>query len=126
MGGGLYDAVTLAADAIIMIGRGGSMRNVVRIVAGGAGQRAFALEEALRFAQAIGRTDDLEFIVFSDLIEEEDEGGERLAGAVGVGSAVESADGVGEGRAGGFQMALFAHFDGESGREAAGIDYGAF
>src|SRR5580704_1838230 len=114
MGADLDDAVTLAAHGVVMTGRGGAVRNVVRIVAGGAGQRAFALEEALRFAKAIGRADDLEFIVLSDLIEEKDEGGERLAGTVGIGSAVESADGVGEGRTGGFEMTLLAHFDAES------------
>lgn len=104
MRGSGHGAVALVANSVVTIRGGWAMRNIVRIVTSSACQCAFTFQEALRFAQAVGGTDDLKFVVILSgrVIEEEDEIRERLAGTVRVGCAIVSTDGVGKGRAGGF------------------------
>ena len=80
-------------------------------MAGGAGELAGALQKASRFAQPVGRTGDLEFVVAAltgRMIVEDHVIAERLAGPVGEASFLESRNRVRQMEAGGLQVALHA------------------
>src|SRR5260370_10962037 len=84
------------------------MTGGVRIMTGSALQAVAGYQEARRLAETIGGIDDFETVRVQScgaLIEREKEIGERLAGTVGEPAALVFADGVREGRTGGFEMA---------------------
>ncbi len=85
----------------------------MRIVACGAGEFAGALQETLRFAQPISRVRDFEIILVLaawSVIEEDHEIAQRLAGAIGKWLTAVPLDGMRQVQAGGFKVALHAHF----------------
>ena len=87
--------VALPADGGIVRHRFGAARHAVRIVAGVAGQSAFALQEALRLPQPVDGAHRFEFVVVTRpgrMIEGEHEGVERLARHEGKRAAVEAHD----------------------------------
>ena len=118
--------VALQADGGIGADGLRAARNGVRIVAGVAGERAFALAEAARHAQPVGgAADDFKLLVVpgaGGVVEGEHEILQRLAGAEGEGAAVEAADDCGKRGAGGLQVALHAQVHAQFRAEAGGID----
>ena len=86
-------AVALPADGGVVRHGFGAARDAVRIVAGVAGQPAFALQEALGFPQPVDRADGFEFVVVTGpgrMVEGEHEGVQRLAGPERKRAAVEA------------------------------------
>ena len=119
--------MALAADRIVMLGHFTAVLDVVRVVAGGALQRAVALKEALGHAHARGRADVLKPVVAlgaGGVVEGKFEIRQRLAGAVGEVAAVIALHDVRQGEFGGLQMALQADFSLAVGIETRRIDDG--
>ncbi len=97
------------------------------IVTSGAGQSAFALNEALRLSKAVCGADDLKLIVCTDsrrMIEEQLEGAKLFTGLVAKRRTVEAANGIGQWKAGGFQMALHTNFHTALRGKPLGVDDG--
>src|SRR5579862_6982582 len=121
--------VALFANRIVVRGRHWPMRDVMRIVAGGAAQLARALNKALRLAQAVGAARDLKavrrcFGLSSALVEFHMEIAQRLAGNVREWRSVEPADGVRKILASGLEVALHTYLELPVGREALRVDDG--
>src|ERR1035437_7677043 len=117
-----------AASPRIVRHRGGAPGDIVRIVAGGAGELPGAGQEAGRFPQTVGRTGELEFIVVAGagrVIEMQRVFFQRLSRAVGKDTPVEARDGRGESQGGGLQVALQADFHAADGVEPGRIHDGA-
>src|ERR1035437_6845767 len=117
-----------AASPRIVRHRGGAPGDIVRIVAGGAGELPGAGQEAGRFPQTVGRTGELEFIVVAGagrVVEMEGVVFQRLSRAEGKDTPVEARDGRGESQGGGLQVALQADFHPADGVEPGRIHDGA-
>src|ERR1039458_6983082 len=101
--------MTIAANGVVAKRGGFSVRNVVRIVAGGAPQLSFALEEALRFPHPVCPIRQLKPLSHpSRSVERQPEVTQRLSRPVRKRSAVQPANGVRQSSRGGLQMALHA------------------
>src|SRR3569833_2400854 len=87
--------MALTATVRVLFDRCRASRNIVRVVTGQACHRAFALEKALGFAKAIGRTAyDFKLVVMARsgrVIEGEQEIAEWLARTKRVGATIETA-----------------------------------
>ena len=95
-----------------------------RIVARGAKHFAGAFDETSRLAQAIGRTDDFEFVLAARrgcVIEVQNEILQGFTGAEGEWTVIVADYCAGEGKAGGFQMAGHADLHLAIGTEPRGI-----
>src|SRR5580704_179762 len=121
----MWDGMALSAHAIVVPGGFGTVRNIVRVVAGEAGQRAVAAEKTLRLAEPIGGVDDLVLVIPSGaggMIEKDHEFAERLSRPVRERASIKSSDRIRQPEAGGFEMALHAHLHPWTGSQAFGIE----
>src|SRR3954465_15908651 len=103
--------MALAANLGVVLRCRLSAGNVVRVVATLTGQLSAGRQIAARLAQTVHRVHNLEFAFSSRawrIVEVEDEIAERLTGPVGVRTALEPSDHVGQPAAGCLQVALHA------------------
>ena len=138
--------VAFAAGGVVVGDGGLAAGDVMGIVAGGAAEGSWArqvgrvpgplapglrglcaFEEAAGLADAIDGVDEFELVLAlsgGGVIEEEPLVRERLAGLVIEGAAIVAGEGVGQGEAGGFKVALHADLVAAVGGEARGVDDG--
>src|SRR5205823_6245102 len=104
--------VALAARCIVTARSLCPTRHVVRVVAGGAVQRALAFEETFGSAYPVNGVHELELVIVTSarrVIEEEPVGAQRPAWSVSERSPIVPLERIRQGEAGGFEMALHAH-----------------
>jgi hypothetical protein len=92
---------------------GGSAAGSVGVVAGCTGHSALALQKAPGLAQAVAMVSNLKMVgggIAGREVEMDDEVREGLLRTIGEGRPIEAANGVGQGAAGGFEVALEADF----------------
>ena len=117
--------MTSLTDAHVVPGRALAPRHIVRIVAGGASQRAGRFLKTGRFAQPVGLMGDFELVVMTGplrVVEMQHVAGQRLARTVGKNPAVVSRDGIRKAEAGRFEMTLHADFQTPLGIQARRVD----
>ncbi len=123
---GMRGGVTLQANAGIVAERLFAARNPVRIVARGAFQLPAAFQKTARLAQPVDRADRLEFALVPGtgrVVEGDREIPQWLSRHIGERAAVESLQHRRNASAGGFQVALHAHFHAPLGTQLGRIHH---